>query len=92
MKNIKQATLALITAAGIFMYGCGGPNDDKGSMDQKNSNGEGAVDSTRIPNFDSSNASLVAPKLRINAIKDNTSDKLFLRNKKQDQKPAEALI
>ena len=45
-----------ITIIGLSICGCG-PNDDKGPMDQEYSHKEGAVDSTRIPGFDSSNAS-----------------------------------
>jgi hypothetical protein len=51
MKRIKKGVMALIIAASLTVYSCG-PNDDKGGMDQKNSNGEGAIDSTRLPNFD----------------------------------------
>lgn len=53
MKKIQQVTWALITATALFISSCG-PNDDKGSMDQENSNKEGAVDSSRMPGFDSS--------------------------------------
>ncbi len=56
MKKIHLATLALLTAFSISICSCG-PNDNKGSMDDKNSGGEGAVDSTKIPKFDSSNSS-----------------------------------
>ena len=45
-----------MTAISLLIYSCG-PNDNKGSMDQKNSNGEGATDTTKIPNFDSSHTS-----------------------------------
>lgn len=55
MKKNQQITFALIAALGIMIYSCG-PNDDQGSMDSKNSNKEGAIDSTKIPNFDSTNA------------------------------------
>ncbi|MEJ7679391.1 MAG: hypothetical protein WKG06_16330 [Segetibacter sp.] len=48
--------MTLITAVSILIFSCG-PNDDKNSMDPENSNGEGAVDSTKIPNFDSTHAS-----------------------------------
>lgn len=53
MKKTQQVTWALITTTVIFISSCG-PNDDKNLMDQENSNKEGAVDSTRIPGFDSS--------------------------------------
>lgn len=56
MKKIQQLSLAFITASCVFIYSCG-PNDSKGSMDQDNSHKEGAVDSTKIPNFDSAHAS-----------------------------------
>lgn len=55
MKKIQQMTWVLITATSIFLCSCG-PNDDKGSMDQENSDKEGAVDTTRMPRFDSSRA------------------------------------
>ena len=44
-----------MTAITLLIYSCG-PNDNKGSMDQENSNKEGAVDSTKVPNFDSTHA------------------------------------
>lgn len=81
MKKIQQVSLALITAITIFIYSCG-PNDNKGSMDQKNSGGEGATDSTRIPNFDSSrakdssHASLSVPNFTIPTINTNKSKSL----------------
>ncbi|WP_018616534.1 hypothetical protein [Segetibacter koreensis] len=67
MKKIQKVSLAFIAATTFFIYACG-PNDNKGSMDEKNSGGEGAVDSTKIPNFDSSHAdsshaSLSSPEL-----------------------------
>jgi hypothetical protein len=55
MKNLQKAFLALLFSCSIAFYSCG-PNDDKGSMDQDNSKGEGAVDSTRLSNFDSTSA------------------------------------
>lgn len=54
-EKIQQVTLALVTLC-IFASSCG-PNDDKGAMDDKSSGGEGAVDTTKIPNFDSTHAS-----------------------------------
>lgn len=56
MKKIQQVTLALITALSLFIYSCS-PNGDKNSMDPENSSGEGATDTTKIPNFDSSHTS-----------------------------------
>ena len=52
MTLLKKAGFSLLIALTMSCYSCG-PNDDKGSMDQKNSNGEGAIDSTRLTNFDS---------------------------------------
>jgi len=52
MKNLKKGFLALFVSCSLAMFSCG-PNDDKGAMDQDNSKGEGAVDSTRLSNFDS---------------------------------------
>lgn len=53
MKLIQKGALALLVAASLTVYSCG-PTDDKGGMDEKNSSGEGAIDSTRLTNFDSS--------------------------------------
>jgi hypothetical protein len=53
MKLIQKGALALLVAASVTVYSCG-PNDDKGSMDQENSKGEGAIDSSRLTNFDTS--------------------------------------
>lgn len=53
MKLIQKGVLALLVALCFTIYSCGGPNDDKGGMDEKNSSGEGAIDSTRLTNFDS---------------------------------------
>ena len=41
---IKLAVVAPLIMAAVS---CGSPNDDKGGMDQENSNGEGALDSSR---------------------------------------------
>ena len=57
MKSIQKGAMALIIAASMTLYSCG-PNDDKGGMDQKNSSGEGAIDSTRLPNFDTSSTTI----------------------------------
>lgn len=84
MKNMGKITMATIVAAGLLIAGCG-PNDDKGSMDQKNSNGEGAVDSTKIPKFDSSHASLSAPNYRNHANEKNNSVKRNLHFNKHPQ-------
>jgi len=54
MTLLKKAAFPLLVALTISFYSCG-PNDDKGSMDVKNSNGEGAIDTTRLTNFDSTN-------------------------------------
>lgn len=56
MKRNQKIILALITAGSLFIYSCGGPNDNQGGMDSKNSDKEGGIDSTKIPNFDSAHA------------------------------------
>lgn len=56
MKLIQKGALALLVAGCLSIYSCG-PTDDKGGMDEKNSSGEGAIDTTRLPNFDSSSIS-----------------------------------
>ena len=53
MKLIQKGMLALLMASCVTIYSCG-PTDDKGGMDEKNSSGEGAIDSTRLTNFDTS--------------------------------------
>ena len=53
MKIIQRGLLVLLMAACVTGYSCG-PTDNKGAEDQHNSKGEGAVDSTRLTNFDSS--------------------------------------
>lgn len=63
MQKFQQGALALLMAGCITFYSCG-PNDDSGGMDQKNSDGEGEVDSTRLTNFDSSSASVTVPYLK----------------------------
>jgi hypothetical protein len=60
MKKIKGGILLLVTALFISVSSCG-PNDDSGGMDQKNSDGEGKIDSTRIPNFDTTSAFHTVP-------------------------------
>jgi hypothetical protein len=52
MTLLKKVGFPIVVALTMSFYSCG-PNDDKGSMDVKNSNGEGAIDSTRLTNFDS---------------------------------------
>lgn len=51
MKLAQKLALVLIVAISMSVYSCG-PNDDKGGMDQENSKGEGAIDSSRLTNFD----------------------------------------
>jgi hypothetical protein len=51
MRYSKKLLTGLCIAAIVFTTSCG-PNDDKGASDTKNSGGEGAVDTTRMPNFD----------------------------------------
>ena len=55
MKSIQKGALALLVASCLTIYSCG-PNDNKGGMDTENSKGEGAIDSTRLTNFDSTSA------------------------------------
>lgn len=57
MKNIQKGLLALLIASSVAIYSCK-PNGDKGAEDTSNSNGEGAVDSTRLTNFDSTAATV----------------------------------
>lgn len=52
MKNIQKGVFALLLASCMTIYSCG-PNDNKGAEDQENSKGEGAIDSTRLTNIDS---------------------------------------
>ena len=89
MKKNHQIKLALFAALSIAISSCG-PNDDKGSMDSKNSNKEGAIDSTKIPNFDSaakdsSHASLNGQKESIHHANMNIiQNKVGLFRKKTD--------
>lgn len=53
MEFIKKRLLVIMVASSLVFYSCG-PTDNKGSMDEKNSSGEGAIDSTRLTNFDTS--------------------------------------
>jgi hypothetical protein len=57
MEMIRRGFIALLVISCITVYGCG-PTDDKGGMDQENSQGEGAIDSSRLTNFDSTSNSL----------------------------------
>jgi hypothetical protein len=59
MKKIQKGVLVILIAASVAVYSCG-PTDDKNSMDEENSAGEGALDSTRIPNFDSTTTQIGA--------------------------------
>lgn len=52
MKKIQKVLLIFFTASILLTYSCK-PNDDKNTMDSENSNKEGGIDSTKIPNFDS---------------------------------------
>ena len=52
MRKIQNLTFALLFGICLFLYSCG-PSDDNSSMDQNTSQGEGEVDSTRLPNLDS---------------------------------------
>jgi hypothetical protein len=51
MRYSKKLAGFLCISAMSFAIACG-PNDDKGASDVKNSGGEGAVDTTRMPHFD----------------------------------------
>jgi hypothetical protein len=51
MQYSKKILQCLCIGALLFATACG-PNDDKGASDTKNSGGEGAIDTTRMPNFD----------------------------------------
>ncbi|HSU51920.1 MAG TPA: hypothetical protein VLJ41_15045 [Segetibacter sp.] len=53
MKNIKAIMIANLLVL-FFSLGCY-PNGDKNSTDVKNSDKEGAIDSTRITDFDTVN-------------------------------------
>lgn len=85
MKKIQQVSLVLITALTLFIYSCA-PNGDKNPTDTENSEGEGAIDSTKIPDFDSAHASdsphasLSHPHFRVPS--DNTNNIKFLSFKK----------
>jgi len=51
MKKVALKIMAFILFPSAVLIGCG-PNDDKGGMDQENSGKEGAVDSSRLMNPD----------------------------------------
>ncbi len=53
MKYLKVLVVAL--SASVFAIACQ-PNGDNNSTDVDNSNKEGAIDSTKIPNFDTAAA------------------------------------
>lgn len=53
MKRFKIALNALLLSMGFLAYACT-PNGDENSTDQDFIEGEGIIDSTKIPNFDSS--------------------------------------
>ncbi len=56
MKLLQKATLTLLIALSMAVYSCG-PNDNNGATDEGNSNKEGAIDSTRLTNMDSTSVS-----------------------------------
>ncbi|HEX8461152.1 MAG TPA: hypothetical protein VF623_06965 [Segetibacter sp.] len=60
MKKLTTGTTALLVAAVVTMYSCGGPNDDQGGMDSKNSN-EGEIDSSRLVKSDTTSAYIATP-------------------------------
>lgn len=57
MKNFKKAALTMAITTSIFIISCE-PNNKNGSTDQNSSGNEGAIDSTKIPQADSSHASV----------------------------------
>lgn len=62
MKKLQYSALALIIASSVTIYSCKSqPNDDKNGMDQENSEGEGAIDSSRLLNSDTSSTFILAP-------------------------------
>jgi len=70
MKKSKQASLAFITFLALVVYSCK-PNDNKNAMEPQNSHGEGAVDTTKIPNFDSAHADSSHASINRNKIFNN---------------------
>ena len=46
-KFVAIIKLAVVLPAIMMAVSCGGPNDDKGGMSTENSNGEGALDTSR---------------------------------------------
>ena len=52
MEIIQKKLLALLFAITVLISSCG-PTGNGNSMDEKNSGGEGSIDSTRLTNFDS---------------------------------------
>jgi len=63
MKNIRRGAFTLLVALCAGIYSCG-PTDDKGGMDQENSDGEGAVDSSRLTNSDTAAAAIFVPNTK----------------------------
>lgn len=61
MKKFKIASTALFASALLTFASCG-PNDDKGGMDEKNSEGEGAIDTSRLSNFDTTTTFITVPQ------------------------------
>lgn len=61
MKKFNKGTVAILFTGFVVFCSCG-PNDDKGGMDDKNSGGEGAIDSTRLTNIDTTAAAVQVPE------------------------------
>jgi hypothetical protein len=54
MRKFKHVMIALAIAS-ITAVGCGGPNDDKGSMNNEQPGEEQQIDSSRMISSDSTN-------------------------------------
>jgi putative membrane protein len=72
MKKIRQTLLASVLFT-FIASGCG-PNDDKGTMDSDNSRGEGAIDSTRMAKFDTTQSTSSVPNFITQSIKSNIGE------------------
>lgn len=72
MKKIRQILLAPVLF--IFLASGCGPNNDKGSTDSDNSGGEGAIDSTRMAKFDTTQSTSSVPNFINQSIKGNIGE------------------
>jgi hypothetical protein len=57
MKNFQRGAFTILFAAFFAITACN-PNGNENSMQPENSSGEGAVDSTKIPHFDTATSAL----------------------------------